>query len=99
MILVVLKKTPKRLHGIICRLLTRITTNTYIGSYSVRVRASLNDLFEGVLQGTIIMAWDSTNEAGFEVKAYGEAPPGVLNLDGLNLFAMVPRRTVCNIKK
>jgi CRISPR-associated protein Cas2 len=86
MIVVVLSVTPEKLRGELTRWLLEISTGTYIGNLSARVRERLwLRIIEDVGSGRAIMVWSTRNEQRLAFRVHNHSWEPV-NYDGLTLM-------------
>jgi CRISPR-associated protein Cas2 len=90
-LVVVTENTPPRLRGRIAIWLLEIRAGVYIGDVSRRTREMIwEQLFAGCEGGSVVMAWASSNESGYEFQTLGPSRRLAVEFDGLYLVAFHP---------
>ncbi|HEJ9659848.1 TPA: type I-E CRISPR-associated endoribonuclease Cas2e [Proteus mirabilis] len=91
MIVVVTESVPPRLRGRLAVWLLEVRAGVYIGNVSARIREMIwqqvNELAE---DGSVVMAWGTNTESGFDFQTYGENRREPINFDGLRLVLFKP---------
>lgn len=91
MVTVVTEAVPHRLRGRLAVWLLEIRAGVYVGDVSRRVREMIwhqvNELAE---DGSVVMAWATNTESGFDFITYGENRRMPVDFDGLRLVRFLP---------
>ncbi|OWT60148.1 type I-E CRISPR-associated endoribonuclease Cas2e [Candidimonas nitroreducens] len=88
---VVTENVPPRLRGRIAIWLLEVRAGVYIGDVSKRTREMVwEQLAEGHENGSVVMAWASNNESGYEFQTLGPSRRMPIDFDGLRLVAFHP---------
>lgn len=91
MIVVVTESVPPRLRGRLAVWLLEVRAGVYIGNVSARIREMIwqqvNELAE---DGSVVMAWGTNTESGFDFQTYGENRREPIDFDGLRLVLFKP---------
>ena len=91
MLVIVLENAPPRLRGRLAIWLLEIRAGVYVGSYSARVRNYIwSQVEQGIEDGNAVMAWRSSNEAGFDFMTLGQNRRIPVELDGAKLVSFLP---------
>ena len=91
MLVIVLENAPPRLRGRLAIWLLEIRAGVYVGNYSAKVREHIWDQVEkGIEQGNAVMAWRTSNEAGFDFVTLGTNRRIPVELDGAKLVSFLP---------
>ncbi|AMS32039.1 MAG: type I-E CRISPR-associated endoribonuclease Cas2e [Betaproteobacteria bacterium] len=91
MLVIVLENAPPRLRGRLAIWLLEIRAGVYVGNYSSKVRQYVWDQVEaGIADGNAVMAWRTTNEAGFDFVTIGQNRRIPAELDGAKLVSFKP---------
>jgi CRISPR-associated protein Cas2 len=91
MLVIVLENAPPRLRGRLAVWLLEVRAGVYVGDYSARVRDYIwNQVEEGIEDGNAVMAWKTSNEAGFDFVTLGSNRRTPVELDGAKLVAFLP---------
>lgn len=94
MLVIVLEGAPPRLRGRLAVWLLEVRAGVYVGNYSARVREYIWDqVKEGIEAGNAVMAWKSSNEAGFDFRTLGVNRRVPVELDGAKLISFLPEQT------
>jgi CRISPR-associated protein Cas2 len=92
MLVIVLENAPPRLKGYLSRLLLEVRAGVFLGDYSTRVRERLWEaVCKEIGAGNGVMAWNTSNDAGFDFETCGENRRVPVVLDGLKLCAFMPQ--------
>jgi CRISPR-associated protein Cas2 len=90
-LVVVTENVPPRLRGCIAIWLLEIRAGVYIGDVSRRTREMIwEQLFAGYEEGSVVMAWASSRESGYEFQTLGPNRRLPVEFDGLYLVAFHP---------
>ena len=90
-LVVVTENVPPRLRGRMAIWLLEIRAGVYIGDVSRRSREMIwEQLFAGCEDGSVVMAWASNNESGYEFQTLGPNRRLPVEFDGLYLVAFHP---------
>lgn len=91
MLMVVTENVPPRLRGRLAIWLLEVRAGVYVGDVSRRIREMIweqvNVLAEG---GSVVMAWATNTESGFEFQTYGTNRRVPVDHDGLRLVSFLP---------
>jgi len=91
-IVVVTENVPPRLRGRIAIWLLEVRAGVYIGDVSKRTREMIwQQLGVGCEAGSVIMAWASSHESGYEFLTLGQNRRLPVEFDGLQLVAFAPQ--------
>ena len=91
MLVIVLENAPPRLRGRLAVWLLEIRAGVYVGNYSRRLREHIwSQVEEGIEEGNAVIAWRTTNEAGFEFKTLGANRREPADFDGVQLVRFMP---------
>jgi len=91
MLVIVLENAPPRLRGRLAVWLLEIRAGVYVGNYSRRLREHIwSQVEEGIEEGNAVIAWRTTNEAGFEFKTVGANRRLPADFDGVQLVSFHP---------
>lgn len=91
MLVIVLENAPPRLRGRLAVWLLEVRAGVYVGTYSTKVRDMLWDqVVNGLGDGNAVMAWQSSNEAGFDFKTHGTNRRIPADFDGVQLVSFTP---------
>lgn len=93
MLVIVLENAPPRLRGRLAVWLLEIRAGVYIGNYSAKVRDYIwSQVEEGIEAGSAVLAWRSSNEAGFDFMTLGANRRIPVELDGAKLVSFLPEQ-------
>ncbi|MHB0858477.1 MAG: type I-E CRISPR-associated endoribonuclease Cas2e [Anaerolineae bacterium] len=82
----VLEKVPVSLRGELTRWLIEVDTGVYVGDVNAMVRERLwVKCTSGRRKGSVIQAWSTNREQGFDLRAMGLTDRQVVDYDGLKL--------------
>ena len=88
---VVTENVPARLRGRMAIWLLEVRAGVYIGDVSRRTREMIwEHLVAGHEDGSVVMAWASKTESGYEFQTLGSNRRLPVEFDGLNLVAFHP---------
>jgi len=91
MMVIVLENAPARLRGRLAVWLLEVRAGVYLGNYSRRVREHIwSHVEQGLEDGNAVLAWRSTNEAGFEFLTLGANRRVPAEFDGVQLVSFLP---------
>lgn len=91
MLVIVLENSPPRLRGRLAIWLLEVRAGVYVGNYSAKVREFIWEQVEaGIGDGNAVMAWRTTNEAGFDFVTLGTNRRVPVELDGAQLVSFLP---------
>lgn len=91
LLVVVTENVPPRLRGRMAIWLLEVRAGVYIGDVSRKTREMLwEQLAEGHQDGSVVMAWASRNESGFEFQTLGSNRREPVDYDGLRLVRFKP---------
>lgn len=94
MLVIVLENAPPRLRGRLAVWLLEVRAGVYVGNYSTKVRELIWSQVEaGIEDGNAVMAWRTTNEAGFEFLTLGANRRMPADWDGVRLVSFRPDAT------
>jgi CRISPR-associated protein Cas2 len=90
-LVVVTEGVPPRLRGRLAIWLLEVRAGVYIGDVSKRAREMLwEQLCAGVDTGSVVLAWSSSSESGFDFQTLGSNRRVPVDFDGLRLVAFQP---------
>ena len=93
MLVIVLENSPPRLRGRLAIWLLEVRAGVYLGNYSAKVRDYIWKQVEaGIEDGNAVMAWRTSNEAGFDFVTLGTNRRIPVMLDGAKLVSFLPER-------
>lgn len=91
MLTVVTENVPPRLRGRLAIWLLELRAGVYVGDVSRRVREmiwqQITDLSE---EGSVVMAWATNTESGFDFQTHGQNRRMPVDYDGLRLVEFLP---------
>jgi CRISPR-associated protein Cas2 len=91
MLVIVLENSPPRLRGRLAVWLLEIRAGVYVGNYSSKVRDHIwHQVEAGIGDGNAVMAWRTSNEAGFDFVTLGKNRRIPVELDGAKLVSFLP---------
>lgn len=91
MLVIVVENAPPRLRGRLAIWLLEIRAGVYVGNYSAKVRDYIWSQVEvGIEEGNAVMAWRTSNEAGFDFITIGTNRHIPVELDGAKLVSFLP---------
>jgi CRISPR-associated protein Cas2 len=91
MLVIVLENAPPRLRGRMAIWLLEVRAGVYVGNYSTKVRDHIwADVEAGLENGNAVMAWRTSNEAGFDFVTLGENRRVPTEIDGAKLVSFMP---------
>lgn len=91
LLIVVTENVPPRLRGRIAIWLLEVRAGVYIGDLSRRAREMIwQQLEAGHEDGSVVMAWASRSESGYEFQTLGPNRREPIDYDGLRLVAFKP---------
>lgn len=91
MLVIVLENSPPRLRGRLAVWLLEIRAGVYVGNYSAKVRDHIwHQVETGIGEGNAVMAWRTSNEAGFDFVTLGQNRRIPVELDGAKLVSFLP---------
>ena len=91
MTVVVTESVPSRLRGRLAVWLLQVRAGVYVGNVSLRVRETIWQQCEHfVEQGSVVMAWSTNTESGFDFQTLGKNRRVPVILDGLKLVSFLP---------
>lgn len=91
---VVTENVPPRLRGRLAIWLLEVRAGVYIGDVSRRTREMIwQQLEAGYEDGSVVMAWASKNESGYDFQTLGSNRREPVDHDGLRLVAFLPPTT------
>ena len=91
MTVVVAESVPPRLRGRLAVWLLQVRAGVYVGNVSQRVRETIWQQCEHfVEQGSVVMAWSTNTESGFDFQTLGKNRRVPVILDGLKLVSFLP---------
>ncbi|MHB1656365.1 MAG: type I-E CRISPR-associated endoribonuclease Cas2e [Burkholderiales bacterium] len=98
MLVIVLENAPPRLRGRLAIWLLEIRAGVYVGNYSTKVRDHIwNQIEMGIDQGNAVMAWRTSNEAGFDFVTLGQNRRIPVEMDGVKLVSFLPTEEESNL--
>ncbi len=91
MLVIVLENAPPRLRGRLAIWLLELRAGVYVGNYSGKVRDYIwKQVEEGIADGNAVIAWRTTNEAGFDFLTLGQNRRIPVDIDGAKLVSFLP---------
>ena len=91
MVVVVTENVPPRLRGRLAVWLLEVRAGVYLGNVSRRTREMIwEQLREGSDGGSVILAWASRGESGYEFQTHGPNRREPVDHDGLRLVRFKP---------
>jgi CRISPR-associated protein Cas2 len=91
MLVIVLENAPPRLRGRLAIWLLEVRAGVYVGNYAAKVRDYIWEQVEaGIEDGNAVMAWRTSNEAGFDFLTLGPNRRVPIEVDGAKLVAFLP---------
>ena len=91
MLMVVTENVPPRLRGRLAVWLLEVRAGVYVGDVSRRTRETIwEQLSEGFGDGSVVMAWSSRSESGFDFQTLGSNRRVPVDFDGLRLVRFMP---------
>jgi CRISPR-associated protein Cas2 len=91
MLVIVVENAPPRLRGRLAVWLLEIRAGVYVGTYSRRIRERIwNEVLGGIEDGNAVIAWASSNDAGFDFDTCGRNRRMPVDFDGFKLVAFRP---------
>ena len=93
MLVIVLENAPPRLRGRLAVWLLEVRAGVYLGDYSAKVRDYIwHQVEEGIEDGNAVLAWKTSNEAGFDFVTLGTNRRIPVVLDGAKLVSFLPEQ-------
>lgn len=93
MLVIVLENAPPRLRGRLAIWLLEIRAGVYVGNYAAKIRDYIWRQVEvGIEDGNAVMAWRTSNEAGFDFLTLGENRRIPIAIDGAKLVSFLPEK-------
>ena len=91
MLVIAVSNAPPRLRGRLAVWLLEIRPGVYLGNYSRRTREMIwRQVCEQIENGDAVVAWASTNDAGYDFDTGGFNRRTPTDLDGFKLVRFVP---------
>ena len=91
MLVIVLENAPPRLRGRLAIWLLEVRAGVYVGNYAAKVRDYIWEQVEvGIEDGNAVMAWRTSNEAGFDFVTLGQNRRVPIEVDGAKLVSFLP---------
>jgi CRISPR-associated protein Cas2 len=91
MLVIVVENVPPRLRGRLAIWLLEVRAGVYVGNYAAKVRDYIwQQVEKGVGEGNAVMAWRTSNEAGFDFVTLGKNRRVPVELDGAKLVSFLP---------
>ncbi|TAK85418.1 MAG: type I-E CRISPR-associated endoribonuclease Cas2 [Betaproteobacteria bacterium] len=91
MLVIVLENAPPRLRGRLAIWLLEVRAGVYVGNYAAKVREYIwNQVEAGIEDGNAVMAWRTSNEAGFDFLTLGQNRRVPIEVDGAKLVSFLP---------
>ena len=91
MLVIVLENAPPRQRGRLAIWLLEVRAGVYVGNYSAKVRDYIWEQVEvGIEDGNAVMAWRTSNEAGFDFLTLGQNRRVPIEVDGAKLVSFLP---------
>ena len=93
MLVIVLESAPPRLRGRLAIWLLEVRAGVYVGNYAAKVRDYIWEQVEvGIEDGNAVMAWRTSNEAGFDFLTLGRNRRIPVEIDGSKLVSFLPEK-------
>jgi len=93
MLVIVLESAPPRLRGRLAIWLLEVRAGVYVGNYAAKVRDYIWEQVEvGIEDGNAVMAWRTSNEAGFDFLTLGRNRRIPVDVDGAKLVSFLPEK-------
>lgn len=90
-LVVVTENVPPRVRGRIAIWLLEVRAGVYIGDVSRRTREMIwEQLVKGYENGSVVIAWASNHESGYEFQTLGPSRRLPIEFDGLFLVSFHP---------
>ena len=91
MLVIAVSNAPPRLRGRLAVWLLEVRAGVYIGNYSRRTREMIwRQVREEIEDGDAVIAWASTNDAGYDFDTWGLNRRTPSDLDGFKLVRFLP---------
>lgn len=91
MLVIVLENAPPRLRGRLAIWLLEVRAGVYVGNYAAKIRDYIWEQVEvGIEDGNAVMAWRTSNEAGFDFVTLGKNRRMPVEVDGAKLVSFLP---------
>lgn len=91
MLIVVTENVPPRLRGRLAVWLLEIRAGVYIGDVGRRVREMIWEQVTILAdEGSVVMAWGTNTESGYEFQTFGDNRRRPIDHDGLRLVSFLP---------
>lgn len=91
MLVIVVENVPPRLRGRLAVWLLELRAGVYVGKVSSRIREMIWQQIEiGIAEGSVVMAWSTNSESGFDFMTLGPNRRIPLELDGVKLVSFLP---------
>ena len=91
MLVVVTENVPPGLRGRVAIWLLQIRAGVYVGDVSQRVREMIwQQCTELSDEGSVVMAWATNTESGFDFQTIGKNRRIPVEMDGLRLVSFLP---------
>jgi CRISPR-associated protein Cas2 len=91
MLVVVTENVPARLRGRLAVWLLEMRAGVYVGDVSKRVREMIWDQCEKLVEeGSVVVAWATNTESGFDFQTLGSNRRIPVEFDGLRLVSFLP---------
>lgn len=91
MVMVVTENVPPRLRGRLAIWLLEVRAGVYVGNTSRRIREMIwQQITELAEDGSVVMAWSTNTESGFDFQTYGQNRRVPVEYDGLRLVSFLP---------
>jgi len=90
MLVIVLETAPPRLRGRLAIWLLEIRAGVYVGNCAAKVRDYIWEQVEvGIEDGNAVLAWRTSNEAGFDFLTLGRNRRIAVDVDGVKLVSFL----------
>lgn len=97
MLVVVTENVPPRLRGRLAVWLLEIRAGVYIGDVGQRIREMVWEQVTTLAdEGSVVMAWATNTESGYEFQTYGQNRRVPVDWDGLRLVSFLPPPRLSN---
>lgn len=91
MLVIVTENVPPRVRGRLAVWLVEVRAGVYIGNPSRKLRDLIWDQISDALgDGNAVMAWNASNDAGYDFQTIGKNRRIPVDFDGLRLVSFLP---------
>jgi CRISPR-associated protein Cas2 len=90
MLVIVTENAPPNLRGRLAVWMLEIRAGLYVGDFSSKVRDMIwKNVEKGLNDGNAVMAWNATNEAGYDFVTLGDNRRMSVDMDGVKLVSFL----------